>query len=217
MLARTIAYQRLREIILSGELSQDEPLSERRLSERLEIGRMPIREALKELAKDGLVRVHGGRGTFIRQLSLNEVRDRYEMRQALEGMAARLASIRGITPALRETYERLKKLHDSNSLKIQEIQETGWKFHEEVVHASRNLELVRSHKTLDAQIMVALRSVGQQQPVRFHRNACEEHIKIFGAIEHGDADLAEQLMREHLAHSLSARVETLTNIKKAKI
>ena len=76
MLARTVAYERLRRILLSGEVAQDEPLSERRLSEQLGMGRMPVREALKELAKDGLLQVLRGRGTFIRQLSLNEVRDR---------------------------------------------------------------------------------------------------------------------------------------------
>jgi DNA-binding GntR family transcriptional regulator len=214
MLARTVAYQRLRKILLSGEIAQDEPLSERRLSEQLEMGRMPVREALKELAKDGLVHVLRGHGTFIRQLTLDEVRDRYEMRQALEGMAARLASIRGVTPVLKATHEKLKRLHKSKNVAIQKIQKVGWKFHEEVVLSSRNLELVRSYKTLDAQIILALRSAAQHQSIEFHRSACGEHIKIFEAIQQGNADLAEQLMREHLAHSLAARAEILTSIKR---
>jgi len=217
MLARTVAYQRLRKILLSGEMTQDEPLSERRLSEQLEMGRMPVREALKELAKDGLLQVLRGRGTFIRQLSLDEVRERYEMRQALEGMAARLASVRGVTPELRETHEKLQRFHALKGADIQEIQKVGWKFHQEVVHASRNLELVRSHKTLDAQIMLALRSAAQHQSIRIHRRACGEHIQIFEAIQQGNADMAEQLMREHLAHSLAARAEILTSIKRKKI
>ena len=211
MLARDLAYQQLRKILLSGSLSPDEPLSERGLAERLNVGRMPVREALKELEKDRLVRIVRGRGSFIRQLTIDEVRDIYETRQALEGMAARLATLRGVTTELLAVERRMKELEIFNDAEIREVQEAGIQFHDEVVRASCNRELICIYHTLDARIALSLRLTAELKPSR-SRVANGEHLKILEAIKLGFAELAEQLMREHLAHGIAARVEILSGI-----
>ena len=209
MLGRDRAYKRLRQLLLSGRLRPEEPLSERGLAERLGMGRMPIREALKDLAKEGLVRIARGRGAFVRQLTLDEVRDIYETRQALEGMAARLVSLRGVTPELRAVGERLRRLQDQPQADVREVQREGTDFHMALVEASRNRELARIYRTLDAQIALSLRLTAEYQPSRSWQ-ANQEHLDVLGAIERGDADAAERLMRDSLARAVAARMQIFT-------
>ncbi len=178
------------------------------------MGRMPIREALKELAKEGLLRIARGRGAFIRQLSLDEVRDIYETRQALEGMAARLASMRGVTPGLRAAGERLRRLRDQPRSDVRVVQREGTRFHLALVEASRNRELARIYHGLDAQIALSLRLTAAHQPARSWQ-ANEEHLEVLEAVEGGDADRAERLIRDSLARAVAARVQIFSSLGQA--
>ena len=95
MSLRDKAYVKLRDMLLHGRLKHGEMLSERMLAESFSIGRMPIREAIRDLARDELIEVIPGHGAFVRQLSAEEVEELYEVRFAIEGMAAYLAALRG--------------------------------------------------------------------------------------------------------------------------
>jgi DNA-binding GntR family transcriptional regulator len=86
------AYTRLRDAIISGDLQPDEPLSEVALAARLGISRTPVREALARLAVDGLVVAQPGRGSRVSGISLTDINDLFEVREALEVLAAQLAS-----------------------------------------------------------------------------------------------------------------------------
>ena len=96
-LERDRAYRGLLELILGGEVDLDTPLSERKLADSLEIGRTPVREALRDLARDGILEVQPARGTFVRPLTIEDVQEIYEVRHSLEGLAARLAIESGLT------------------------------------------------------------------------------------------------------------------------
>src|ERR1700684_2114108 len=84
----------LREEIASGTIALGEKLSEARLAQRFGVSRMPVREALKELEAAGFVAIEHRRGTFVRRLSRREILDLYEVREAVECMAARLCADR---------------------------------------------------------------------------------------------------------------------------
>src|SRR6202789_2779630 len=84
----------LRQEIASGVIPFGEKLSEARLAQRFGVSRMPVREALQELEASGFVSIEHRRGTFVRRLSRPEILDLYEVREAVEGMAARLCANR---------------------------------------------------------------------------------------------------------------------------
>src|SRR6202167_3315952 len=84
----------LRQEIASGIIAFGEKLSEARLAQRFGVSRMPVREALKELEAAGFVAIEHRRGTFVRRLSRPEILDLYEVREAVECMAARLCANR---------------------------------------------------------------------------------------------------------------------------
>ena len=92
-LADTV-YGALRQAILDREFDPGEPLTEGELCRRFRVSRTPVREALAKLERDHLVRVVPKKGAFVRTLSHDEIRDLYEVREALEALAVRLAAPR---------------------------------------------------------------------------------------------------------------------------
>jgi len=88
------AYHQIRRWIVEGRLRPGERLVEQRLAEELELSRTPIREALRMLQSEGLVRFEPNRGARVRSLTVADIDDLYELRGRLEAMAAELAAVR---------------------------------------------------------------------------------------------------------------------------
>lgn len=206
---RETAYARIRGLIQAGGLTPDEPVSERQLAERLGLGRTPVREALKGLAREGLLDVVPMRGTFLRQPSIDDVREIYEVRLAIEGMATCLVAERGPPPELRAFRGRLAAFLDRDDpAAIEQMDRAGWEFHDAIVAATGNRRMRQMYEALRLPIM-ALRS-GRPVGAARARQSLAEHLAILAAIEAGDAALAQRRMTEHLAGVLEARVRLPT-------
>ncbi|UPK40401.1 GntR family transcriptional regulator [Bradyrhizobium sp. 186] len=211
-LDRDRAYALLRDLVISGEFAPDEPLSERSLSTRLTLGRTPIREALKALAKDGLLTIHPMRGTFVRHMSFDDLREIHELRLALEGMAAYLAATHGPTDALRHCASELRRIQQSTTLDVEDAQHAGWAFHDEMFRATGNDRLAQAYDNLRAQSGLALQKM-RQYSVERTRQAVGEHLDIYAAIETGTPDAAQQRMWRHLSSAFDARLTALGAIR----
>ncbi len=85
-------YTRIKQMIIDWELKPNEQLVEQVLAKRFSASRTPIREALQRLAQDGFVKILPRRGARVSQLSINDIQDIFQIREALEGMAARIAA-----------------------------------------------------------------------------------------------------------------------------
>jgi DNA-binding GntR family transcriptional regulator len=105
---------RLRDDIVQGRYEPGDPVPERVVAEELEVSRIPVREALIELERDGLVSILPRRGAYVQVFTAENMQSLYETREALEGMAARLAAQRmnpAILASLKERYERVLRDH----------------------------------------------------------------------------------------------------------
>src|SRR3954447_1146153 len=91
---------RVRNLVLSGNFPPGAPLSEVFLAQAFEVSRPPIREALKQLQHEGLVEIRPKVGTFVREPTRREIVEMFEVKEILEGMAARLMARRGQIPEL---------------------------------------------------------------------------------------------------------------------
>jgi DNA-binding GntR family transcriptional regulator len=211
-LDRDRAYSLLRDLVISGEFAPDEPLSERSLSTRLALGRTPVREALKALAKDGLLTIHPMRGTFVRQMSFDDLREIHELRLALEGMAAYLAATRGPTEPLRHCAEELRRISAATTLDVEEAQQVGWAFHDELFRATGNARLAQAYDNLRAQSGLALQKM-RQYSVERTRQAVSEHLDIHAAVDAQNPDAAQQRMWRHLSSAFEARLAALGAIR----
>ncbi|MDR3515087.1 MAG: GntR family transcriptional regulator [Azospirillaceae bacterium] len=200
------AYGLIREMIATGALDARSALSERGLAEALGIGRTPVREAIKALTRDGLLSVSPMRGTFVRSLSLADLREIHEIRQALEGAAAFHAAQRGPSPALRRAAADLAAVAAPECFDVDEAQRIGWRFHQALFDATGNRRLTQMYETLRAQSGLALQGMPGYDAAR-SRQAIQEHLQIFAAVDARDAEQAQRRMWDHLAHALVARLQ----------
>ncbi|HDQ70633.1 MAG TPA: GntR family transcriptional regulator [Chloroflexi bacterium] len=187
----------LRELILSGLLAPGERLVQSELAERLQVSRTPVREALHQLASEGLVTISSYKGASVAAFSLSEIEDVYAIRCALESHAAYLAA-RSITA---ETLAQLETLLDQMAEAFQrgdrvQLLELHHQFHVGVYAAaqrSRLYDLAVRH--------LGLTNVYQRMALSLGRGARDplvEHQEIVDALRRGDAESAGRLMRDHL-------------------
>jgi DNA-binding GntR family transcriptional regulator len=203
---RNRAYQLLLESILSGRFPSDAPLSERKLSDIFGIGRTPVREALRDLVRDGLLEVKPARGTFVRRLSVLDLREIYQVRQPLEGLAAALAAKCGPTAELSATRDVFEKMAaEPEAFDPGYVYGFGAEFHNEVFRAAQNRVLVETYKPLRLRCRAALALPQYYDHQRVWRSVAE-HLKILDAIEAGDADTAHDEICAHLSRGLEARI-----------
>jgi DNA-binding GntR family transcriptional regulator len=211
-LQRDDAYARIRDLVVSHAIDPDEPLSERGLADTLGFGRTPVREALKALTRDGLLVVHPMRGTFVRQLSFDDLREIHEMRLGLEGLAAFLAASHGASEELADCAAQLRELDDRAHIDIEEAQQIGWSFHDALFRAADNGRLMASYEALRAQSGLALQKMRDYSTKRT-RQAIREHLDIYAAIEARDPEAAQQRMWRHLSSAFGARLKALGAVK----
>lgn len=193
-----VAYRRLREAILAGLLNPETRINEAELADAWQVSRTPIRDALRRLAAEGLVEPAPGRGMVVTRLSLDDAEELYEVREALEARAARLAAERGggdlpgTLNALIKAFGAALKDGDTERLLALDAE-----FHAAIASAGRNARLQRLIEQLRAQTHAArvrtLRVRGRAQ------RTFRELARLAGAIRTRDASRAEAAMREHLA------------------
>lgn len=183
----------LRERILSGELTPGDRLNEVKLAAHYGISRSPIREALQALSGEGLVTFVPGRGAFVGGLTVVEIREIGQIREALESYAVRLVA----TSATPEQLDGLAKSVDVIDHAGDNDPECAQRdFHAEVLRLAGNGRL-EQHAATVATLLRAARSRSATIPGRVD-NAAQEHQVILEALRLGDVDAAADAMQAHI-------------------
>jgi DNA-binding GntR family transcriptional regulator len=191
------AHAYLRDEILSNRLPPGTELQEFALSQRLGVSRGPIREALGSLAAEGLVTVRPRKGAVVHSLSSEEFLEAYQVREALEALAVRLAVPRLDAQRIAE----LQSLTDTMAAcaasgRVTEFFEANASFHETLVEASANAKLQEIYSRLTGQMRrYWRRSLVLRGDLR---RSVSEHRAILRAARRGDADKAAVLMADHI-------------------
>ncbi len=190
------AYFRIRELIVSLELPPGSIVDERELQARLGIGRTPVREALRLLARERLVEVHARRGMFVSSVEVGDLAALSEVRAALESLAARLAAERRSAEDMVETEALLEELSHHRDLDERGLFELDQRLHRHVWRCANNAFLA---ETLDGYFVLTLRIwlLAIDRVSRLDR-AVEEHRELLEAIRDGDADAAAAAMARHV-------------------
>lgn len=196
-------YRVLRHGIVHGDLAPGERLRSDALASELRVSRTPVREALRKLEAEGLA-AHAGSRLIVRALSEQDLTELFYVREALEGMAARLAA-ENATPAEIEDISEL--LEDMDALRgrgdVEAFRRLTAEFHQLISRASHNGRLSQSLKSL-------LDHVRQVQGSTLYTEgrlaeALKEHRSLLAAIAAHDAERAEKLAREHRRKTLELR------------
>jgi DNA-binding GntR family transcriptional regulator len=213
--------------VLSGELPSGTRLRQEALAEEFGVSRTPVREALRKLQAGGLVELQPNRGAVVRGLSAREIRDAYEVRAALEALAAQLAAER----ISREQLERLNRVQgefrtalDRALAKRRGGREVGvrelrrWAkanddFHQTIHEASGNEVLASALAQLARNFPRDLSRLVVSESTAMLEANVREHEAILEALSRRDAEAAYELMQRHVARAgslVTLRVEQRT-------
>lgn len=198
-----VVAERIEEAIISGQLAPGAKISEQGLAASLGVSRGPLREALRRLEGRKLLERTPNVGVRVKQLSLKDLNEILQMREALEGLACNLAA-RNMPDA---AIAALRKMLDSHGKQKSVQENTGYydeaknlDFHFEIVNGSGNERLTQM---LSGDLHYLLRVYRHRADPKPGRAAqvLEEHRAIVAALEARDPEAAEKAMREHLSHA----------------
>jgi DNA-binding GntR family transcriptional regulator len=196
---RDVVTAELRRRILAGELAPGERLVEDRLAELLGVSRNPVREAIRVLATEGLVEVTPRRGAAVSRLSEAEAEELFDVRMALEALAARLAARKAVAAGSTSTA-RLREVLDAArtataDVRLDEVADLNTEFHAAVAEAAGNayLSLVLEPMLRRAQWLF------QQTAQTRAPHSWSEHVSLYEAIAAGDEAEAEARAMAHVA------------------
>lgn len=190
-------YQSLKSAILSLELKPGTPLVEEIVAKQLGVSKTPVRSALDQLSKDGLVDKIPFKGVRVSEISYSNVASILQVRAALEGFAARLA-----TPMFsEEDFQKASEyLHSSEAAlkdgNLELYNQYSVKFHNLIIFKANNLYIIAYSQNLSAHLQ-RYRKIIVQIPERVPKSL-EEHKSILAALKQKDSTLVEQKIMDHL-------------------
>lgn len=200
--------ERLREMVLEGELAPGSRISEKQLCETFDVSRTPLREALKVLANEGLVELLPNRGAKVTEVTQREVTDLFEVMVVLEGLSGELlvsrasdadiADIRAMHQQMMTHYERQER---------PEYFQLNQDIHRRLTEIAGNSVLLELESSLSVKITRA-RYVANMHMGRWHESACE-HQRILEALEERDAEMLSTAMRYHMRKTGDAVIKGL--------
>jgi DNA-binding GntR family transcriptional regulator len=204
-------YARLLDAISEGSLAPGERITQEDIAEKLAVSRQPVLQALRLLKKDGFVLDAPGRGVLVAPLDVQAMRGIYQVRGALDALAARLAAQRR-TKLDAKLLEQGRKAARGRNVKA--MIDADIAFHNAIYAASGNpliAQTAQQHWHHLRRVMGAvLREAGQRDPV------WDEHEAIAKAIAAGDGDKAARLIEQHSQRASENLARRLTQVLKTQ-
>ena len=199
---------RLRQMIVDGDLEPGGKVPEKALTERFGVSRTPLREALKVLAAEGYIRLIPNRGSVVTALTIADLEEAFPIIAALEGAAGELAC----RNASDEEITAIGKANDAMHAAFRAGDmpayfELNQKIHGAILTAARNPMLISHHRKV-AQYVQRARYQANRTPQRW-AEAVVEHDAIIEALEARDGERLGRLMKAHLEHKLEALRQAL--------
>lgn len=194
-------FHQIREDILAGRYPQNEELKEKTIADEIGVSRTPVREALRQLELEGLVRIIPNRGAFVVGISRKDIQDIYEIRSRLEGLCVKWAAAH-ITPEQLEELEENIYLSEFHAARehYEQVLELDNKFHDILYQASESKML--DHVLSDYHHYVErVRKITLSNQTRAV-HSIEEHRKIVEALRNNDTKKAEELATEHIMNTI---------------
>jgi phosphonate utilization transcriptional regulator len=197
----TLVRHELERRILSGELEPGAKLNEEGIAGTLNVSRGPVREAFRALESAGLVRTEKNRGVFVREVSIDDADELYEVRAGLDELIGRLLAAR-IQPAhIAELRELLKKMQKAaRARSVEDYYPLNVKFHDRLAELTGNRTLLAHYRRLVNELHLYRRETLARGADSFPIST-REHAEIVEALAHGDCDRAGKLMYEHAMES----------------
>jgi len=205
---KNFAYDLLKKRIVNNEYKPLDPLTEQSICQEFGISKTPVREALKELEKDGFVTILPSRGCLVSSIGLDYVREIFEIREILECAAIRIVAERGNTVVFENMLENHVSFEFAEKNNIKDSIVSGYEIHTAILESVGNTRLLDIYKNIQSHIIRIRLFFLHQFDLKKTGEMNSEHKMILKALISGDPDEAERTMREHLKNS-QERIKSL--------
>ena len=197
-------------LILKGVLVPGQRINEPDVASRLQVSRVPVREALRELESSGLVVSRKHSGVFVRQLDDLEIRDLYQMRGLLDGFAGRCVAQLPLSQrvALSKLLSKVTSamLQACSKQDVQTYYAENLRFHWELVQAAGNRQLLETYRGIVQKLHLSrLKNLSHGVSMRV---SIAEHADIVNAVRQADAAQCETLMAQHVGDAYQRLMDT---------
>jgi len=200
----TKAYEWIRDAIESGELEMGTPLPENLLAKEIGVSRTPIREALRSLEQDGYVKIIPQKGAFVSEISLEDLKEIYDIRKLLEPFAALSAVNRipdGEIDEMERGWKALKRAALAGEVSLSKVSEMDLLLHMTITKYATNKRIGAIITTYHAQIQ-RFQKLSAQSLANIHETI-GQHVEILEKLRERDARGLSSLLYEHIAKSES--------------
>jgi len=207
----SFASEEIKQSILSGDIKQNELLSESQLALTLGVSRTPVREAIRMLVSENIVEVINGIGIFVKQLTPREIKDIFEVRMALESIASGSA-VHNIADEEIELYkdrfiQLLGKYQSGEITRSREFADLDWALHELIIDRSSNEYLRRIMKEIYFNIKrLQLMSFEALNDIE---KSTGQHLLILDCIKKNDIELLDKVLKEHISWSMDQLIDKI--------
>jgi len=195
-------YRALKTEIIKGSLKPGTKLSEGKIAKQMEVSRTPIREALRELAAEGFVKISPNQGVVVSNASVEDVQEVLQIRGVLEGLAARLATKTINEEEIKELEKYQKRMeHYTNKDDVLAFSEIDAEFHELILNICGNNRLIQIRKNLSDQAhRYRIRSLSIPGRLKY---SLKEHQEIVEALKRKNPEHADRLSQKHIENVLA--------------
>ncbi len=207
------AYNYINESILSGEIMLGSPLNEAEIANTLGISRSPVRESLKLLEAEGLVKYIPGRGTSVIEITRQDIEDIFDMRMLFE-----LEALKNSTKYIGDSFwtDMEKGIQDlGENTEPAAFYEFDKRLHYMIIGNSGNKLLETFYHRL-AKLIEIVRRISAQDPMHFSKSK-EQHYNIIIAMKEKNFDKASKLLAEHISdvkeHTIVAYTYSISKLK----
>jgi DNA-binding GntR family transcriptional regulator len=202
--------QQLRELIMANQLKAGQRIVEREIADAMRMSRGPVRDALLILENEGLVVRYAHRGTFVAEVTTEDIEEIYSLRQAIESLALEYL-VKRLTPEDLDELEMLVREMEAkieHGFNLSEATELDVAFHRALCRLSGHSRALAAWEALSGQTRVLLLSHRIRNPRDFQERAVEWHRRLVSAIRDRDLEQAQLELHKHLAITVEGLMGT---------
>jgi DNA-binding GntR family transcriptional regulator len=195
-------YNKLKQMIVTGEFSGDHRWSLRTLAEKFDLSMAPVNVAVRQLENEGLLTVSPQKGISIRQLSVPQIKEANIIREALEVQAIRLLTKKNDAEVIESLHKMAHKIVEAFQVSMKRYYLLDYQFHLHIIKNSGLSLLIQEYEKISTICMISAEFLDLEYFGNNTRNT-DSHLQVVEAIESGNPDRAERVLRRHIRSDAS--------------